>query len=158
VRSRDSAVGVAIGYGLEFESRWGKNFHFSVSSRSALGSTYPPIQWVPAALSSGVKRPGREADNSPPTSAEVKKTWTYTSTPTYAFMALCLISQAQKHLYLTLPSWEARSLNWSRNSSLFRQPIGSIELPSSDKIVTGSYPETAESRQPPQFLFIYVQF
>jgi hypothetical protein len=29
----------------------------------------------------GVKRPGREADNSVPTSAEVKKTWIYTSTP-----------------------------------------------------------------------------
>jgi hypothetical protein len=30
---------------------------------------------------SGVKRPGREADHSPPTSAEVKKMWVYTSTP-----------------------------------------------------------------------------
>jgi hypothetical protein len=29
----------------------------------------------------GVQRPGREADHSPPTSAEVKKTWVYTSTP-----------------------------------------------------------------------------
>jgi hypothetical protein len=35
----------------------------------------------------GVKRPGREADHSPPTSAEVKKMWIYTSTPPYAFMA-----------------------------------------------------------------------
>jgi hypothetical protein len=40
------------------------------------------IQWVP-----GVKRPGREVDHSPPTSAEVKKMWIYTATPTYAFMA-----------------------------------------------------------------------
>jgi hypothetical protein len=38
-------------------------------------------------LSLGVKRPGREADHSPPTSAEVKKTWIYTSTPPYVFMA-----------------------------------------------------------------------
>jgi hypothetical protein len=29
----------------------------------------------------GVKRPGREADHSPPTSAEVKKMWIYTCTP-----------------------------------------------------------------------------
>jgi hypothetical protein len=29
----------------------------------------------------GVKRPGRDADHSPATSAEVKKTWIYTSTP-----------------------------------------------------------------------------
>jgi hypothetical protein len=34
----------------------------------------------------GVKRPGREADRSPPASAEVKKMWIYTSIPTYAFM------------------------------------------------------------------------
>jgi hypothetical protein len=33
------------------------------------------------ALSPGVKRPGREADHSPPASAEVKKMWIYTSTP-----------------------------------------------------------------------------
>jgi hypothetical protein len=34
-----------------------------------------------------VKRQGREADHSPPTSAEVKKMWIYTSTPLYVFMA-----------------------------------------------------------------------
>jgi hypothetical protein len=39
------------------------------------------------ALSPGVKWPGREADRSPPASAEVKKTWVYTCTPLYAFMA-----------------------------------------------------------------------
>jgi hypothetical protein len=35
---------------------------------------------------SEVKRPRREADNSPSTSAEAKNTWIYTSTP-YVFMA-----------------------------------------------------------------------
>jgi hypothetical protein len=35
----------------------------------------------------GGKVAGREADHSPPTSAEVKKMWIYTSTPPYAFMA-----------------------------------------------------------------------
>jgi hypothetical protein len=34
----------------------------------------------------GVKQQGREADHSPPVSAEVKKIWTYTSTPPYAFI------------------------------------------------------------------------
>jgi hypothetical protein len=29
---------------------------------------------------------GREPDHSPPASAEVKKMWIYTSTPSYAFM------------------------------------------------------------------------
>jgi hypothetical protein len=38
-------------------------------------------------FSLGVKRQGREADHSPPTSAEVKKMYNYTSTPPYAFMA-----------------------------------------------------------------------
>jgi hypothetical protein len=53
----------------------------SKSSRSALRSTQPPIQWVLGALSLGVKRLGREVDHSPPISAEVKKMWIYTSTP-----------------------------------------------------------------------------
>jgi hypothetical protein len=35
----------------------------------------------------GLKRQGREADQSPPTSAEVNKIWIYTSTPPYALMA-----------------------------------------------------------------------
>jgi hypothetical protein len=33
----------------------------------------PPIQWVPEALSLGLKRPWREADHSPPPSSEVKE-------------------------------------------------------------------------------------
>jgi hypothetical protein len=64
-----------------------KNFLFSTWSRPALGSTQPPIQWVPGVLSLGVKRPGRESDHSPPANAEVKKMWIYTSNPPYAFMA-----------------------------------------------------------------------
>jgi hypothetical protein len=46
-----------------------------------MGSTESPIQWVTGACSLGVKRPGREADYSPPASAEVKKIWIYISTP-----------------------------------------------------------------------------
>jgi hypothetical protein len=38
-----------------------------------LGPTQPPIQWVPGALSLGVKRPRREADHSHPSSAEVNE-------------------------------------------------------------------------------------
>ena len=44
----DSSVGIATGYGLDgpgIESRWGKDFpHLS---RLDLGSTQPPIQWLP---------------------------------------------------------------------------------------------------------------
>jgi hypothetical protein len=42
-------------------------------SRTALGLTQPPIQWLPGALFLRVKRPGREADHSPPSSTEVKE-------------------------------------------------------------------------------------
>jgi hypothetical protein len=38
-----------------------------------------------------VKLPGREAGHSPPSSAEVKNAWSYTSTPQYVFMAWCLV-------------------------------------------------------------------
>jgi hypothetical protein len=54
-----------------------------MSSREVLGPTQPPIQWVPGALSPGLKRPVCEADNSPPTSAEAKKTWVNTTTPPF---------------------------------------------------------------------------
>jgi len=47
----------------------------------SLGPTQPPVQWVPEALSLGVKRPDRKSDHSPPSSAEVKKSWSSASTP-----------------------------------------------------------------------------
>jgi hypothetical protein len=76
---RDSSVGIALGYGLDdrdsrvrFLAGLGI-FLFTTASRTALAPTQPPIQWVSGALSLGVKRPGREADHSPPSSAEVKE-------------------------------------------------------------------------------------
>jgi hypothetical protein len=42
-------------------------------------------------FSLGVKRPGREADHSPSSSAEVKNAWNYISTPQYVLMAWCLV-------------------------------------------------------------------
>jgi hypothetical protein len=59
-------------------------------STPALGPTQPSIQWIPGALSPGVKLPGREADHSSPTSVEVKKTWIFTSTTPYVFMGIVL--------------------------------------------------------------------
>jgi hypothetical protein len=41
----------------------------------------------------GVKRQERDVHHSPPTSAEVKKTWIYTSAPPYVFMAQWLVKQ-----------------------------------------------------------------
>jgi hypothetical protein len=75
---------------LGFDFRQGlRIFLFTTASRTALGPTQPPIQWVPGAISlgGGVKRLGRETDHSPPSSAEVKNEWNCISTPQYAFMA-----------------------------------------------------------------------
>jgi hypothetical protein len=48
-------------------------FPLTSVSRPALRPTQPPVQWVPGVLSPGVKaRPGRDADHSPPSSAEVE--------------------------------------------------------------------------------------
>jgi hypothetical protein len=82
-RSRDSIVGIATGRPRDRSSSPGRveNFLFSASSRPALGPTQPPSQWVPGALSPGVKWSGCEADHSAKTSAKVKKMWIYTSAP-----------------------------------------------------------------------------
>jgi hypothetical protein len=49
----------------------------------ALVPTQPPIQQVPEVLSLEVKRPGSEADHSPPSSAEAKNERSNTSTFPY---------------------------------------------------------------------------
>jgi hypothetical protein len=50
-----------------------EDFSSSLCVQIALGPTQPPVQWVSGALSPGVKRgPGRDADHSSPSSAEVK--------------------------------------------------------------------------------------
>jgi hypothetical protein len=78
--------------GQNSSARRVNNFLFSTSFRPSLGPIQPPIQCVPGALSPGVKWLGLESDHSSPTSAEVKKTWIYTSTSPYVCMAYCLIS------------------------------------------------------------------
>jgi hypothetical protein len=79
VKSRDSSVGIALGYGLDdrcsrvrFPAGAG-NFSLHYRVQNVSGSTQPPMQWVPGALSLGVERLGREADHSPPSSSEVKE-------------------------------------------------------------------------------------
>jgi len=55
-------------------------FPFSKTVQTGLGPIQPPSQWL-SEFTSGVKRLQHEADRSPPTSAEVKNQWSYTSTP-----------------------------------------------------------------------------
>jgi hypothetical protein len=61
---RDSRVRFPAGAG---------NFSLHHASIMALEPTQPPIQWIPEALSLGVKRPGRKADHSSPSGAKVKE-------------------------------------------------------------------------------------
>jgi hypothetical protein len=83
---------------LRFDSRRGLEiFLFTTASRTALGPTQPPIQWVPGALSLGIKRPGSEAPHSPPSSQTMNGA-TH-PLPQYAFIAWCLV-KAQGQLYL----------------------------------------------------------
>jgi hypothetical protein len=85
---RDRAVCIATGCGLDGR---GVGVRVPVGARLISSARRPDRfwgpPWVPGALSPGVKRPGREADHSPPASAEVKNTWTYTSALPYVFMA-----------------------------------------------------------------------
>jgi hypothetical protein len=92
-RFTSAEVGVAPGYGLEDRE---VGVRILVGSRilsspcrldRLWGLQQPHIQCVPGVLSPGVKRQGREAGHSPPVNVEVKKTWIYTFTSSYAFMA-----------------------------------------------------------------------
>jgi hypothetical protein len=73
-------VSTATSYGMdeqgvgdsEIESLYRvKNFLFSKSSRPALGPSQPLVQCITGAVSPGVKRPGREADDSPSASGSI---------------------------------------------------------------------------------------
>jgi hypothetical protein len=94
-RSRDSVAGIATGYGLDDRE---VGVRVPVGSRIIFSPRRPDRFWGPPSLlsigyrgggahSPGAKHRVREADHSPPASAEVKKMWIYTSTPPYAFMA-----------------------------------------------------------------------
>jgi len=63
-------------------------------------STQPPFQWVPGALSLGVKRQEREAGHSPPSSAEVKNAWSFNSIP-----LIRLHGVGQFYLAITFVFW-----------------------------------------------------
>jgi hypothetical protein len=78
IRSRDSSFDIATGYGLDDR---GVRVRVPVGSRIFSSPRRPDRLWVnPTSYPMGtggsfpgVKRPGREADHSPPASAEVKK-------------------------------------------------------------------------------------
>jgi hypothetical protein len=55
-------------------------------------------------FSLGIKRPGREADHSPPSSTEDNNAWSYSSVPQYVFMAWCLFKHRENFLLLLFSS------------------------------------------------------
>jgi hypothetical protein len=77
--SRDSSVGIALSYGLDdrgsrvpFPAEAGDfSLHHRVQNGS--GAHLASYPMGTRTLSLGVKRPGREADHSPPPSSEVKE-------------------------------------------------------------------------------------
>jgi hypothetical protein len=79
-----SSVGIATGYGLNDRgSSPGRGWEFFLRHfvQTGSGPTQPSIQRVRRAFSSGLKWPGRGADRSPPSSAEVKNAWIYACAP-----------------------------------------------------------------------------
>jgi hypothetical protein len=80
-------VGIATGYRLDDR---GLVVRVSVKSRIVSSPRRPDRFWGPLSLLPNgcrVKRSVRETHHSPPTSAEVKKTRIYTSTPLYIIMS-----------------------------------------------------------------------
>jgi hypothetical protein len=78
-------------------------FLFTTVTRTALGPTQPPIQWVSVALSLGIKRPGCEADHSPPSSADVKNAWSLVKAQRQLYLYIYLLLIIFIHRFVLLP-------------------------------------------------------
>jgi hypothetical protein len=82
--------------------------------RSARGSIQPHIQWVPGTVFPGVKRPGRETDHSPPSSAEVKNSGAKSLLPHTSSWCGACVNTGQLYVYMEKsPFWEAGGLTAS---------------------------------------------
>jgi len=74
------------------------------------GSSTDRLRGPPGLLSNGyqgffpwrVKQLGHEADHSPPSRAEVKNAWSYTSTRPYAFMAWYLVKHRDSFTFTSV--------------------------------------------------------
>jgi hypothetical protein len=84
-----------------FDSRQGQGFS-SLRHRLQTTSDAHLISYTMGTASSS---PGREADHSPPSSAEVTNAWSYTFTPQYAFMARCLDKHRDNFIFTCSENW-----------------------------------------------------
>jgi hypothetical protein len=75
-RSSDSLARIGVRY-----------FSLLQGIQPGCGAHQVSFQWLPLALSLGIRLWGREADRSPPSSAEIKEWWSYVSTPQYICLA-----------------------------------------------------------------------
>jgi hypothetical protein len=98
-------ITLALGYGLDdrgsrirFPAGSG-NFSLHHRVQKCSGVHTPSCPMDTRGSFPGLKRPGREADHSPPSSAEVKNAWSYTSTPLYVFMAWCLVKHRDNFIF-----------------------------------------------------------
>jgi hypothetical protein len=64
---------------------------WDLSFRHRVHTFQSPLQWIPRAFSLWVKRPGRESDHSPPSSAEVKNARSCAYTPPIRLHGVVLI-------------------------------------------------------------------
>jgi hypothetical protein len=95
-QSRDSSVGIALGYGLDDQGSRARfpagagNFSLQHNVKNGSGAHPASYPMGTRGSFSGGKSAGREADHTS-ISAEVKNVWSYTSTPPYVFVAWCLV-------------------------------------------------------------------
>jgi hypothetical protein len=77
---------------------------FSVLHLAQLRSTQPPIKRPRRIISSGIKRPARQTDHSPPTSIEANNMWVCTSTPhMYSWRSVQLFTQKVREKIKAIP-------------------------------------------------------
>jgi hypothetical protein len=107
---------VWLGYGLDNR---GSVPHTTQIGPGAHPASFPVGTGV---VSSGVKLPGSEANNSPP-SAEVKNAWSYTSNSSYVCLAWCLIKRQGQlyfsHLSAIIAIFSPKVFDYALMSSFF---------------------------------------
>jgi hypothetical protein len=100
-----------------------QNWICYVITQSTFVYTQPPIQSVQAALFLGVTRPGREADHSPSSSANVKNVWSYTSIPLIRLHGVVLSKERQTTCLYNVYKAEGKNiLPKDGGSTVLRKP------------------------------------
>jgi len=91
----------------------GKNLLLSYHVHTGSETHPASCEMVTGGLFPGLKRQGREADHSRKCSAEVQNLWSYTSTPSYIFMAWYLVKHRDKftltYEVLKISDWHPRT-------------------------------------------------